>query len=195
MNLLMDPLPQCIVVDGVQYPIHTSHRNWMRFDLLLSDEGVPLADRLLGILPLCYQKDLPPQLEQAIQGAVDFYLCKDVPQGEVPQSGANEGGGRRRIYSFAHDAPYIYAAFLSQYGIDLTAATLHWWQFHALFASLSEDTKFSKIMGYRSMDVGKLKDKEQKAFYRRMQRLYALPDLRSDGERDGDMLQALSRLF
>ncbi|WP_242840658.1 Gp15 family bacteriophage protein [Clostridium hydrogeniformans] len=46
---------------------------------------------------------------------------------------------------------------LDQYGADLqNVEYLHWWKFKAL----KEDNEIFKIMGYRYMDLGKIKDKE-----------------------------------
>ena len=73
------------------------------------------------------------------------------------------------------DADYIYSAFMSQYNIDLQDIEyLHWWKFRALFDSLNENNRLSKIIQYRSMDLSKIKDKEQKKFYKNMKKLYKI---------------------
>ncbi len=45
----------------------------------------------------------------------------------------------------------------------------------AMFKGLKEDNEIVKIMGYRAMDVNKIKDKEQKAHYKKMQDLHKIP--------------------
>lgn len=100
----------------------------------------------------------------------------------------------RAVYSFEYDDKYIYSGFLSQYGIDLCTADLHWYKFKALFSAFGDDVTFVKIMQYRSMDLGKIKDKEQKKFYRKMKRLYALPDNRTDDEKEKDIIAGLEML-
>lgn len=196
-NLLYDELPQCVVVDGTDYPIHTDFRNWIRFELLMLDSGMDEAKKAAALLALCYVKALPPTLEQAAQAMTEFYMGGAAQLRRRPQTGGQDGQGAaaRPIYSFEHDAPYIYAAFLSQYGIDLTEANLHWWQFKALFGALGEDNLIVKIMEYRSADLGKIKDKHQKAFYRRMKAAYALPDTRSEDEKEKQIAQAMASLF
>ena len=80
------------------------------------------------------------------------------------------------MYSFEHDDRYIYAAFLSDYGIDLQdVEDLHWWKFRAMFLALNDSCEFKKIMGYRSMKITSKMSKEQRAFYEKMQRIHALP--------------------
>ena len=79
-----------------------------------------------------------------------------------------------------------------QYKIDLNSIKyLHWWKFKALFKSLNEKTQFVKIMGYRAMNLSKIKDKEMKSNYKRMQKLYALPDMRTEEEKEADFAEQL----
>ena len=76
-----------------------------------------------------------------------------------------------------YDDSYIYSAFLSQYNIDLQDINdLHWWKFKAMFESLKEDNKICEIMKYRASDLSKIKDKEEKAFYKKMKQIYKLPE-------------------
>jgi len=42
------------------------------------------------------------------------------------------------------------------------------------FKALKEDNEIVKIMGYRAVDLGKIKDKEQKAYYKKMKDLYKI---------------------
>ena len=91
-----------------------------------------------------------------------------------------------------HDDDYIYAAFMDQYNIDLQDIEyLHWWKFKAMFKSLKEDNEIVKIMGYRSMDLSKIKDKEEKAYYKKMQELYKLPISKDEKEKLDEITVAL----
>ncbi len=108
MGLLTGAPPDFVTVAGVRYAVHTTHRNWIRFDSLMSDPDCPAPDKLIGALRLCYVRRLPPDAAAALDAAVGFYLCGD----ERPARGGALGSAQRRAYSFAHDAKYIYAAFL-----------------------------------------------------------------------------------
>ena len=68
---------------------------------------------------------------------------------------------------------------------------MHWWKFRALFNGLNENVMFSKITGYRSMNTDKIKDKEQREYYEKMKRMYALPDNRTIEEKESDFANAL----
>ena len=64
----------------------------------------------------------------------------------------------KAVVSFTQDAPYIYAAFLMDYGIDLQRQTgkrnaLDWRLFLALFRGISEQTKMREIMSIRARPV------------------------------------------
>lgn len=68
---------------------------------------------------------------------------------------------------------------------------MHWWKFKALFHALDENLEFMKIMRYRAVDITKI-PKEQKDFYRKMKQIYALPDNRTEEEKEQDFISSLS---
>lgn len=174
MNILTDRLPTTVEIDGKAHEVNSDFRTVIRLEQLMLNEQMDESEKLTQMLFLFYKKiDFPLYaLEQALEGIVFFYRCGQ-------ESNSNEKQRVQRgapIYSFEHDAPYIYAAFLSQYGVDLTQVTdLHWWQFKAMFDSLSDTTQFIRIVGYRSMVITRDMSPQQKEFYERMKRVYALP--------------------
>lgn len=195
MNILLDRLPDYVEADGRQYKIRTDFRVWIRFDLLIS-QGELTPETLLEILKLCYALDrshsIPQTAEKALNALAGFYAGEKISGGQ----GGSRAEKQNRIYSFSADADYIYSAFMSQYNIRLNRVKyLHWWEFQALFQGLDESHKLSKIMEYRAVDLGKIKDKEQKRFYQKMKRLYALPDTRSQAQKEADMLAAFSKII
>lgn len=192
MNILIDRLPEAVTVAGGAYAIRTDFRVWIRFELLMFDGSLSMEEKAIEFLGLCYENALPPTLDEAIGAMIDFYSGgKREAQGEAE----DEGASKSPIYSFEHDQEHIYAAFLAQYGIDLQAVKLHWWQFKALFKSLNDTNQIVKIMEYRSVDLSKIKDKEQKSFYQKMKMLYRIPDLRSEEEKEKAIAHQLGKLF
>ena len=92
----------------------------------------------------------------------------------------------QRCYDFEQDAPYIYAAFLTQYRLDLSMTLnydLHWWKFRAMFESLDENLKISKIMYYRTAKTTGM-SKQQRNVINIMKSLYALesPETSADSK-------------
>ena len=118
-----------------------------------------------------------------------FYSCNENKQNENKKADNKKG---KQIYSYEFDDKYIYSAFMEQYNIDLNSIKyLHWWKFRALFNSLNEDVQFSKIMSYRAINLNEIKDKDMKKRYRKLKTLYALPDMRSEEEKESDFADEL----
>lgn len=156
--------PESIAVDGVDYPVDTDFRVWVKF------QGVLLADgtnktKAAKVCELMADMGLP-QTKEALDAMLQFYAGASTEN----QTGS---GGNVQAYDFERDSEYIFSAFLDSYGIDLTTAKLHWWRFKALFKSLPENCQMCKIMMYRTIDLKKV-PKEQRKFYREMKARYAL---------------------
>lgn len=184
MNILIDLLPKEVTIDNKEYEINSDFRTSILFELLMQDSSIGEEDKILMALQLYY-----PQIPMNINGAIEkmlwFYRCgKDISKSK----GNGKGKSVTQIYSFEHDDDYIYAAFMDQYGIDLQDIDyLHWWKFKAMFKSLKEDNEIVKIMGYRSIDISKIKDKEQKAYYNKMRKLYEIPISKDEREKLDDI--------
>lgn len=181
MNILVDLLPTTIEIDNKKYEINSDFRTSILFELLMQDYSIREEDKIYMALELYYQI-IPDDINLAIEKMLWFYRCGKSMK---TSKGNGKGKSATQIYSFEHDDDYIYAAFLDQYNIDLQDIEhLHWWKFKAMLNSLKEDIKIVKIMEYRSIDLSKIKDKEQKAFYKEMKELYKLPDNISNSEKE-----------
>ena len=172
MNILIDSLPLEVNIDGTECTINSDFRTSMIFEMMMGDKELDDKQKIEQALLLYYPK-VPHNINKAMDQLLWFYRCgKEM----VTSSGNGNGKGKStQIYSFDFDDDYIYSAFLDQYGIDLQdVENLHWWKFKALFKSLREENEIVKIMGYRSMDLSKIKDKEQKEHYKKMKDLYKI---------------------
>ena len=181
MNILIDLLPEEVTIDNKEYKINSDFRTSILFELLMQDSSIGEEDKILMALQLYYPQ-IPENINEAIDKMLWFYKCgKDIKN----QKGNGKGKSVTQIYSFEYDDDYIYAAFMDQYNIDLQDIDyLHWWKFKAMFKSLKEDNEIVKIMGYRSIDISKIKDKEQKAYYKKMKDLYKIPTQISKDEEE-----------
>ena len=190
MNLLIDLVPTSVDINGKKYEINSDFRTSMLFELLTQDSSIRDNDKIRMALEL-YYPNIPKNVNEAIEKIIWFYRCgKDVVSSKG--TGTGKGKGATQIYSFEHDDDYIYGAFLDQYGVDLQDTEyLHWWKFKAMFKSLKGDNEIVKIMGYRSMDLSKIKDKEQKAYYKKMKDLYKIPISRDEQEKLDEIEKAL----
>ncbi len=198
MSIILNPMPDFLEVGGEKIFIDTDFRTWIRFDEALFWNDKPIEERIYSALDICYDGNIPADINSAVHAAIGFYAHKDTQIKSIGENSQNEHQSSTRgkqTYSFTHDASLICAAFLSQYRIDLTKDDMHWWLFRALFEGLTDENKICKVMEIRSIDLSKIKDKEQKAHYRRLKRIYRLPDPRCEEEREADMINALSVMF
>lgn len=180
----MDALPSTVSVGGRDIPIETNFRTGILYELMIQSNELDKVEKTLSALSLFFGDELDCILsdaevvEEAVEQIIWFYTCGKPPKkpkpGEPPPPPSIKT--RRREHDFDVDAPLIYAAFLAQYRIDLQEVDyLHWWQFCAMFQGLAEDHQIVKIMGYRTVDLSHIKNKEEKRRLSRLQNKFALP--------------------
>lgn len=179
INILIDRLPKFVYIDNREYKINSNFRTSILFELMILDEEMEEEDKILNALNLYYPV-LPKNLEKAIDKMLWFYRC-----GRDLEESKGNGNSGNQIYDFNFDAEYIYDAFLDQYSLDLQEVEyLHWWKFKAMFKGLKEDNEIVKIMKYRGVDLSEIKDKNEKDFYKKMQKLYEIPTKQREIEKE-----------
>lgn len=201
MNMLIDLIPTTVSVGGYDLEINSNFRISILFELLMQDPEVPDAKKAEEALALYYplkalKKIMSEELhEEAIEALMGFYTCGKKKRKEEPEIEDDQEEERAKsapIYSYEHDDAHIYSAFFAQYGIDLQETEyLHWWKFRALFSALDDDCLMSKIMGYRAMTIPQDMPESQKKFYRKMKIAFALPDPRTEEEKEQAFSESL----
>ncbi|WP_346663256.1 bacteriophage Gp15 family protein [uncultured Merdimonas sp.] len=175
-DLLTEDLPKSVRIHGKEYPIQCDFRIGIKLDGILRSE-LEDQEKIKRMLVLYFKDNIPPDIPAAIDKIIWFYRC-----GELLDNEDEEKKKRRYIRRkskdpacvLTQDAPYVYAAFMDQYGIDLTSVTfMHWWKFMALFESLGDETKMSKIMYYRQASTSGM-SKERRAFINEMKKIYKI---------------------
>lgn len=191
MNILIDDIeyPDQAEVNGKRYEIRTNFRTSILFELMMQDDSLDARAKVQKCLNL-YYPILPDNLNEAVNVALWFYRCGQEETAQQKRMAVRQG--KSPIYSFEHDAGLIYAAFLLAYNIDLQDIEyMHWWKFRFLFNSLPKDCELKKAMEYRSIDLNDKMLKEQKDFYKKMKRLYALPLSKIEDDRQTTLENAL----
>lgn len=183
MNLILDKTND-ITPNG--FLIRDDFRESIRFELLMQDNKIDDKTKIALALKLYYPK-IPNNIEKAIEDMIWFYQC-----GKEKKTGRKErNNNTKQIYSYEFDDEYIYSAFMYQYKIDINSIEyLHWWKFKAMFEGLNKDNKIVEIMGYRAMDLSKIKDKEEKKRYKKLKEIYKLPDMRTQEQKEEDFAMA-----
>lgn len=185
MSLLIDRLPDTVMIGGAEVRINSGFRTAVLFEQMMFDEDCPDSMKPGMALRLFYPVE-PADIRGALNRLLWFYRCGKEPK-------LSKGGNGSRCYDFEYDDGYIYAAFLQQYGIDLTFAELHWWQFNALLNGLTDDCELVRIMGYRTIKISTDMSARERQFYSSMKRLYALPRSRSETEKLSEIEEMLMK--
>lgn len=137
IDLKKAKLPRAIEVGGRFFAIHTDFKYILRFRELLQDRTAGLT-----AFDFMYINEIPAGRLEGITAIYDFMN----PPRELPRSTGEESGDI--VLDYDKDAPYIYAAFMEQYGIDLVDTRLHWYKFLALLHGL-HDTELNRIISAR----------------------------------------------
>jgi len=178
-----------VEINGESWDIRTDFRTGVAFELTMLDPELSEEEKLVRALALYYPQ-LPDDIPGAISAAMDFYCCGHSDSQEK-DGGAGKASGP--LYDFEYDDRLIVAAFRQQYGIDLTADSLHWWTFRALLRGLTEETLFMRVVGWRGEEIdpkSPLKERERLA---KLKAQHALPKRRSKAEqqKQNEIMQIL----
>lgn len=167
INLLFDPLPQAVQVDGEAYPVVTDFRDWIAFADLILDPDIPQRDKAVSALQW-YPESRPPDAAKAIHALKWFFAAEPLLTGR--QQWRMSGKSSRPVLSYSQDAPYILGAFRQCYGMDLIRIDyLHYWEFRSLMQALPEDCPLKKRMAYRAADLSRIRDDAERDRIRRIQ--------------------------
>lgn len=178
------PLTETVEIDGKTYKLNLSFDNVLRLIDMLNDKQLDDITQietglymLLGVdidYPIDKKEEIFYQIfYETIGKEIEENIPVDLEGNPMPQQ------KEEKIYSIKQDAPYIYASFYQDYGIDLfeSQGKLHWEKFKALLAGLRPDTKFKEIVNIRTMElpIGKGTEKQRKQI-KELKEYYRLHD-------------------
>lgn len=176
IDLTKKGLPNVVEINGKPYSIYTDFRIWMKFAnnvrFLKKNDKLDVSYLFKNIMPSRCD----------ISVLLDFCF----PKSELPRSHRNP---EEILFDYVLDADYIYAAFMSQYGIDLLEVEeLHWYKFLALFKGLKDDEMICKIMGYRGYEKADNSKKDHFAELKEAWRIeYISPEEQAEIEKFSSM--------
>ncbi|MBK8467729.1 MAG: hypothetical protein IPL32_18095 [Chloracidobacterium sp.] len=170
LNILTDELPGSVVIDGKNVLVDTDFRVSLKTIMAFEDADLTSQEKsqiaLFNLFPT-----IPQNIEAGLERCIWFL------NGGSPTQAATIEEPQPRLYSFAKDANYIFAAFLQTHGIDLSKADLHWWMFLALFMDLGSETTFCQLVSLRKRVKSGKATKEERQAALEMGDLFEIPDL------------------
>ena len=176
INILYEPFPDSITADGLNFRIQTDFREWLRFADMLADRELTTEEKAY----LC-SKWLEPEpeivTESIVMAMLSFYRADGLhPDPPEPDEEDEPEPPHPPYFDWKTDAAFLLGDFRHYYGIDLlTVDFLHWYEFRALFEALPDDSTCMKRIAYRSADLSKIRDKNERARIARIQKRIALP--------------------
>lgn len=164
VNIILDRLPNTVEIGGKDYQIYSDFRTSILFETMIRSD-LSSHEKLSRMLSLYYPV-IPENRSEAIDKALWFYNCGKYEKEKEEEQKNRTGNAYRKnrvAYSFEQDAAYIYAAFQSEYHMNLQrmkSQDLHWWEFQALFEALDDRHKIKQIMYWRTCSTNGLPRKE-----------------------------------
>ena len=193
---MFSPKPRILIINGMKTPIDPDFRIMCEYS-----EAVAKNDPsgLAGIASRFFFTGLPDGVSEkaAAYAMNDLYVAGLAPSGGGGKSSAMESP--EPSFDFEEDEAYFFAAFLSEYGIDLNCAKLHWFDFCALFRGLPDECRLKRIISIRSESLSDIKSPGEKARVRRLKGIFALKRKKQQRfkdvhERDIAMLAEIERI-
>lgn len=161
-NVLLDPLP----TDWRGYPIDTDFQTGIMISQCLADESLNEQEKFETAVRLLFPSACPPP--QELQEALKWFL-----NGFDHDNHTGEKSSETLVMDFDIDQWRIYAAFRSQYGIDLNKDKLHWFVFMGLLANV-EECSFTRVMDIRQKKITPKMSREEKESLKRSKRIFQI---------------------
>ena len=178
LDLSSNALPNTITVEGRAYFVHTDFRIWIRFMRDLRESAKSRSDFDVSYL---FIDEMPTRID------VETLMAWAQPPRELPRDMGEHND--TIAFDFDIDADLIYSAFIQQYGIDLIDTDIHWYKFLALMQGISDETKFGKVIGYRSYEKSDKKYDDQMKHLKRMWEI--IPPLTAEEQAEIDEMNNL----
>ncbi len=171
-NVLLDPLPE----SWQGYRINTDFRIGIQMQQAMEDDSLSAEEKYETCATLLFP-DSFPDTAQKIWEAVEWFL--------TDYNHDNEGRIKKgpKAMDWNVDQWRIYAAFLSQYNIDLHTTKMHWFVFMGLFTNLNE-CALHHVMDIRSRKIEPDMKREQKEQLREYKARYSLENMSCEETED-----------
>jgi hypothetical protein len=178
--------PDFLILDDKQVRFNTDFRNWIKILIVGDDEQLTDSQTMAFQFRLAFSDwDTKEFRDEVIKNPLPYYdIMKKFLIREKEKEQDNKSSTERKTFDWEQDWDYITSAFKQQYNLDLEVDKVHWYKFMAMFNSLDAETQFSKIIGYRAINLSDIKDKKMREFYGKMKDQYRIKDKWDSIERE-----------
>ena len=166
-NVLLDPLPE----EWKGYRINTDFSIGIQMQQALEDESLSTYEKYYVCAEMLFDDKIPDNWVD-ISEAIEWFLTS--------YNHDNPGKKQKnKTMDWDVDQWRIYAAFRSQYNIDLNTEHLHWFIFMGLLTNLEECT-FQRIIDIRQKEVDSKMGSEQREHIKELKRIYGLNEAQAE---------------
>ena len=166
--------PEYAEVNGKKYKINTDFRVAIECNNITQKDDIGNYERALAIIYKLYGQEGLNDFDnhtKLLEIGRRFLLCDK----EYEETSNN----LEPDMDYSEDMDYIEASFMSDYNIDLSTQTMHWWKFQKLINGLSNSELgncciLNRIRGIRNYDTKDIKDPKQLAQINELKRQFAL---------------------
>lgn len=171
-NVMLDRLP----TEYKGYPINSDFRIGIQMFQIVNDSELSEMEQFYKACELLFDVDGEEYFPdmQTMQDGIQWFLS-----GWYTDNPVNEEKKDRKDMDYDVDQWRIFSAFLTQFGINLNEADMHFWVFMGLLSTL-EECSFTRIVDIRTKKIDpKLKpsDKEE---LKKVKERYALEQVEEE---------------
>lgn len=160
--------PTKVKIEDRIYPINTDFKVALECEKIVKDNSISSEEKSLAIIYKLFGDkglDNPNDWEELSKIAVKFLSCGNK---------LDNKNNKEPDMDFIQDEKYIKASFMSDYNIDLSKISLHWWDFFNLLNGLTEKSILSRVRFIRNYDISQIKDSKEKQKWQEQKELVAL---------------------
>lgn len=167
-SILLDELP----TEWNGYEIDGDFQIGIQISQCMNDEMLNNVEKLSVAADLLFGGTKPDAFEE-IAEALNWFL--NGWNHDNTSSEKKSGSKKREIETMDFDVDQwrIYAAFKSQYGIDLNTEQMHFWVFMGLISSL-EECAFTRVISIREKKIDSKMSNEEKSFLRKAKEMFRI---------------------
>lgn len=157
----MNNYPEYAEINDKRYKINTDFRVAIECQNIATNENISDYERALAIIYKLFGDDGIDDFnnyDKLLEIAIKYLSC-----GKELDNKVNE----KPDMDFSQDMDYIEASFMSDYNIDLTNTTMHWWKFYNLINGLSNSEMgnccvLNRVRNLRNYDTKEIKDPKER---------------------------------